>query len=102
MTDPVSAQHIMLATMAGALVILFGAFYAFFFAWSKLKKHPRMMIGAYVSYLLFAISTAIMAYTLNLTGFWFSIVVVMLIGYLLAPHGIWYLCEGTHQSEAEH
>ena len=101
MTEPVAAQHIMLATMAGAMVIMFGAIYALLFAWSKTKKFPQLMIGAYFSYLLFAISTAIMAYTLNLTGFWFVIVVVMLIGYLLAPHGIWYLCVGTHKSEVE-
>jgi len=24
------------------------------------------------------------------------LLVAMLVGYLLAPHGIWHLCEGTH------
>jgi putative effector of murein hydrolase LrgA (UPF0299 family) len=101
MTEPVAAQHIMLATMAGAMVIMFGAIYALLFAWSRIKSYPQLMIGAYLAYILFAISVAVMAYTLNLKGFWFSIVVVMLVGYFLAPHGIWHLCVGTHDSEQE-
>ena len=101
MIEPVAAQHIMLATMAGAMVIMFGAIYALLFAWSRTKKYPSLMIGAYFSYLLLAIATATLAYTLNLSGFWFVIVLVMLVGYFLAPHGIWYLCVGTHKSEAE-
>ena len=101
MTEPVAAQHIMLATMAGAMVIMFGAIYALLFAWSRIKSYPQLMIGAYLAYVLFAISVAVMAYTLNLNGFWFVIVVVMLVGYFLAPHGIWHLCVGTHDSEQE-
>ena len=97
--EPVSAGHIMLATMAGALVILFGAVYALLFAWSRVKAKPKFMIGAYISYLCFATSVVVMAYTLNLHGFWYLIVAVMLLGYLLAPHGIWHLCVGTHDEE---
>ncbi len=97
--EPVAAGHIMIATMAGAMVILFGASYALLFAFSRIKSYPKLMIGAYLAYLLFAASVATMAYTLNLHGFWYLIVAVMLIGYLLAPHGIWHLCVGTHQNE---
>ncbi len=101
MVEPVVAQHILIAAMAGAMVVLFGAIYAMLFAWSKIKKDPRYMIGAYFAYSIFVVFTAIMAYTLNLTGFWYSIVAVMLIGYLLAPHGVWHLCVGTHKQEVE-
>jgi putative effector of murein hydrolase LrgA (UPF0299 family) len=99
--EPVAAGHIMIATVAGAMVIMFGAVYALLFAWSRVKSYPKLMIGAYFSYLLFALSVAVMAYTLNLHGFWVLIVAVMLLGYLLAPHGIWYLCVGTHDNEEE-
>jgi hypothetical protein len=99
MVEPVVAQHILLAAMAGAMVVLFGAVYATLFAWSRIKKNPRFMIGAYLAYSVFVAFAAIMAYTLNLTGFWYLIVAVMLIGYLLAPHGIWHLCVGTHKAE---
>ncbi len=99
--EPVAAGHIMIATIAGALVIMFGAVYALLFAWSRVKSYPKLMIGAYLAYLLFAISVVVMAYTLHLNGFWYLIVAVMLLGYLLAPHGIWYLCVGTHDGASE-
>jgi len=101
MVEPVVAQHILIAAMAGAMVVLFGAFYAMLFAWSRIKKDSRFMIGAYFAYSIFVVFTAIMTYTLNLTGFWYLIVAVMLIGYLLAPHGIWHLCVRTHEEELE-
>lgn len=101
MVEPVVAQHILIAAMAGAMVVLFGAIYAMLFAWSKIKKDSRYMYGAYLSYSIFVVFTLIMAYTLNLTGFWYSVVAVMLIGYLLAPHGVWLLCVRTHNDESE-
>lgn len=30
---------------------------------------------------------------------WALLVALMLLGYLLAPHGIWHLCVGTHDKE---
>jgi len=99
MVEPVIAQHILIAAMAGAMVVLFGAIYAMFYAWSKIKKDPRFMIGAYLAYAIFVIFAVILTYTLNLTGFWYLIVAVMLVGYLFAPHGIWHLCVGTHKQE---
>jgi hypothetical protein len=42
-----------------------------------------------------------LADALHLTGFWISIVVVMLVGYLLAPHGIWLLCVNTHDDKID-
>jgi hypothetical protein len=37
-----------------------------------------------------------LANSLHLSGHWLILVLLMLIGYLLAPHGIWRLCVGTH------
>ena len=99
MVEPVVAQNILLAAMAGAMVVLFGAIYAALFAWSKIKKNPRFMIAAYLSYLIFVVFTILLAYTLHLTGFWYLIVALMIFGYLLAPHGVWRLCVGTHKVE---
>lgn len=94
--EPVLAQHIMIAAMAGAMVILFGAFYALAFAWSRTHGRPRLVIWAYVAYVLLVAASLVLARSLNLDGFWQWVIGVMLLGYLLAPHAIWHLCVGTH------
>jgi hypothetical protein len=33
------------------------------------------------------------------TPFWILIGILMLVGYLLAPHAIWHLCSATHAGE---
>jgi len=57
---------------------------------------------AYIAYLGLFISVLVLASVANLLnhGFWIVIVLLMLIGYLLAPHAIWHLCVGTHRDEA--
>ncbi len=97
MTEPVEAQQIMLATMAGAMVVMFGAIYAFLFAWSKLRQRRALMPLAYLAYFCLAVAVVVLAQALHLTGFWSLIVAVMLLGYLLAPHAIWHLCVRTHE-----
>ena len=99
MVEPVVAQYILLAAMSGAMVVLFGAAYAMLFAWAKIKKDPRFMIIAYFAYFILLIFTVLLAYTLHLSGFWYLIVAVMIIGYFFAPYGIWRLCVGTHESK---
>ena len=101
MTEPVLASNIMLATMAGAMMILFGAFYAFFFAWSRLKNNTSYATLAYLSYGIFAVFTVVLVQVLHLSGYWRILVALILLGYLLAPHGIWHLCVGTHPHEEE-
>ncbi|MBT8059858.1 MAG: hypothetical protein KJO33_09695 [Gammaproteobacteria bacterium] len=97
MSEALQAREIMLATGSGALVVLFGALYAMLFAFARLR-HPLLMPFAYAAYLLFAASTLVLAHALHLSGFWLLIIGVMLVGYLLAPHGIWHLCVGTHEA----
>ncbi|MEE4377162.1 MAG: hypothetical protein V2J55_06555 [Candidatus Competibacteraceae bacterium] len=96
MIEPVELQDLWLAACAGGLVILSGALYALLFAWSRVHSKPQLMPVAYGAYGLLALFVAILAETLHLGGFWQIIVAVLLIGYLLAPHGIWHLCVGTH------
>ncbi|MCG8434876.1 MAG: hypothetical protein MJA83_12670 [Gammaproteobacteria bacterium] len=96
MIEPVEFQDLFLAAAAGALVILAGAAYALIFAWSRVRARPRFMPAAYAAYALFCMAVWLLARTLHLTGFWQILVVLMLLGYLLAPHAIWHLCVGTH------
>ncbi len=99
MTEAVEAQNIMLATLSGALVVLFGALYALLFALARLNRRKDLMWMAYAAYSLFFVATVVLAETLNLHGFWLYLVIILLLGYLLAPHGIWHLCVGTHGRE---
>jgi hypothetical protein len=97
MPDALQAQEIMLATLSGALVVLFGALYAMLFAFARLR-HPFLMPLAYGAYALFAAAALVLANALHLSGYWLILVLLMLAGYLLAPHGIWHLCVGTHSA----
>jgi hypothetical protein len=94
--EPVAAAHIMIAVIAGASVIVTGALYAGLFAWGKLRRDPRILVSAYLAYAALVGCVLVLAYALNLNGPWVVLVVLLLIGYLLAPHGIWHLCTGTH------
>ncbi len=95
--EPVASQHILLAAIAGAFVILWGAGYALFFALGRLRGQPVLHWIGLGCYAALVASTLALAVTLNLHGYWTSLVAVMLIGYLLAPYAIWWLCVGTHQ-----
>jgi hypothetical protein len=89
-------DNFFVAFFSAAMVILMGACYALFFALGKLWRALWLMALAYTAYILLALCVIVLADALNLHGFWQAIAWLMLIGYLLAPHGIWYLCEGTH------
>jgi Kef-type K+ transport system membrane component KefB len=97
MIEPVGAQDIMIAAMAGAMVIMFGAGFAFAFAMAKLNKKRSLMGVAYGLYVGLTVSVFVLAYALNLNGIWWAVTITMLVGYLLAPQAIWKLSVGTHE-----
>lgn len=102
MIEPVALKDFFLTFFSAAMVILTGGLYALLFAYSRVKSRPGLMPLAYASYIGLFISVLTLAYAANLLnhGFWVAIVILMLVGYLLAPHVIWHLCVGTHQDEA--
>jgi multidrug transporter EmrE-like cation transporter len=94
--EPVELQDLMVAVIAGAMVVVFGALYALAFAMGRLNK-KRWLIG--IAYSIFAglgVSVFALAQALNLNGYWHVVTATMLIGYLLAPQAIWKLSVGTH------
>ncbi len=101
MLSPVDLDNFFLAFFSAAMVILMGAAYALFFTLAKLNGRRLFMVTAYLSYGLLAVSVLLLAEALNLRGYWHIIVWLMLAGYLLAPHGIWHLCCGTHVAAHE-
>ena len=98
MLEPVKLADFFLVFFSAASVILFGAAYALLFAWSRLKARPRLMPLALAAGLGLVVAVLELAVAANLfnNGFWISIVILMLVGYLAAPHAIWHLCVGTH------
>lgn len=103
MIEPVALKDFFLTFFSAAMVIMTGALYALLFAYARVKHRPRLMPLAYLAYLGLFASVMALAFAANLfsSGFWFFIVLLMLIGYLLAPHAIWHLCVGTHAHEHE-
>ena len=101
MLEPVKLANFFIVFFSAASVILFGATYALLFAWSRVKQRPRLMPLAYAGYLGLFVSVIVLAFAANLFNntFWTVIVLLMLVGYLLAPHAIWHLCVGTHAEE---
>ncbi len=99
MIEPVELQDFFIVFFSGAMVIMAGALYALLFAWSRLQAKPWMMVLAYGAYGILFISVLTLGSAAHLNGFWWWLVVAMLVGYLLAPHGIWRLCVGTHGTE---
>lgn len=98
MIEPVKLADFFLTFLSAALVILSGAVYALLFAYSRVRKMPRLMLLAYAAYAVLFVSVITLAKVTNLFGgvFWIALVMTMLVGYLLAPHAIWRLCVGTH------
>lgn len=96
MIEPVDLDKFFIAFFSAAMIILMGACYAIFFTLHKLSQKQVYFPLAYICYGLLAASVALLSDALHLNNYWQIIVWVMLIGYLLAPHGIWHLCRGTH------
>lgn len=101
MIEPVKLADFFTVFFSAASVILFGATYALLFAWARVRDRPRLMPLAYGAYGGLSVSVYVLATVANLfnNGFWTFIVMLMLLGYLFAPHAVWHLCVGTHADE---
>lgn len=99
MIEPVKIADFFITFFSAASVIIFGALYALLFAYSRMKNIPRVMSLAYIAYAALFASVMELAYVANLFGslFWIVIVILMLVGYFLAPRAIWRLCVDTHE-----
>jgi hypothetical protein len=98
MVEPVEPGNFVLLFLSAACVILLGAVYAALFALARMRKLPGLMPLAYAAYGGLCVATLALAYAANLysDGVWISLVAVMLLGYLLAPHAAFRLCKGMH------
>jgi uncharacterized membrane protein len=98
MVEPVKLGNFLLLFISAASVILLGAAYAFMFALARVRELPKLMPFAYAAYAGLCVSALALGYAANLysDGVWIALLLVMLIGYLLAPHAAFRLCKGMH------
>lgn len=101
MIEPANLANFFTIFFTSAMVIVMGALYALLFAYSRIWHSPLLMPLAYLAYAGLSVSAIFLAEATNLLNhpLWVAIVVFMLLGYLLAPHGIWRLCVETHVEE---
>ena len=98
MLDPVELQRIATAALSAGAIVLFGAFYAVCLALGRLKTLAFLLRLSLVAYAGLVVATAFFTWAMNLTGWWLVLVVVLLIGYFVAPRAIWRLSVATHES----
>jgi hypothetical protein len=103
MIEPVALADFFITFFSAAMIILCGALYALLFAWSRVHARPGLMPWAYASYGALFICVLVLMQAANMNSpFWIAIGILMLVGYLLAPHAIWHLCTATHAAEEDH
>lgn len=98
MIAPVDLQDFFISFFSAAMVIVCGAAYAALFAWARIGGKYGLMVWAYACYGLLAMAVFALADAAHLSGIWTIVTVLMLVGYWLAPHGIWRLCAATHDA----
>ncbi|MEZ5557107.1 MAG: hypothetical protein R3E86_00960 [Pseudomonadales bacterium] len=89
-------RDLFVGTMAGAAVVLMGAFYALFYALGKLNAHRLSLAASFFSCLGLVAATIVLTDALQLRGFWLLVPAAMVVGYLVAPMVIWRLSVDIH------
>lgn len=92
-----TANELLTAGVAGAIVVLSGGLYALFLALSKMYGRSRDSLLAYSNYLLLCIAFGALSKSLHLNFAWNLVVIFLLAGYLVSPHVIWKLTQVTHR-----
>lgn len=101
MPVPVTVNELGYAMMMGTGILLSGSAYAFLLAIGKLYKKIYYLILAYASYLILSIIALLFSMMLHLEGVWLIAPVILLAGYLFAPHVILHLCISTYGSRSD-
>lgn len=99
MSEALNAQQLLAAGASGALIVLFGAFYAFFFSINRLRPSRYWPIATIASFALLVVCSIVLAIALKLGGSWQLAIGFILICYYFSPHLIWHLSVATHEEE---
>jgi len=85
-----------LSAFAGAMIVVSGGLYALLLAFARLRNSKRLAYAAVSAYFALVVFVFLLADRLALARGWNVVIVVMLAGYLTAPHAIWFLTHATH------
>lgn len=96
--EPVDLADMLVAVIAGALLVLCGALYAATYAFARLYRRGDLRLLAYVFFAALAGCVFVLANALHLSGTWNVLVGLLLVGYLMAPRLIWKLSVATHDT----
>ena len=99
MIEPVAVQQIAIAAILAGAVVLFGAAYAIFYALAMLGHSSGLLKIAYAAYLILFAAVVALAVIMQLTGWWFLLVVTLLAGYFVAPRFIWRVSVAVHAAD---
>ena len=99
MGETLSAQQLLAAGASGALMVLFGAFYALFFTINHIRPARYWPLATISSFLLLTVCSVVLVIALKLDLFWQAVVAFVLICYYFSPRFIWRLCVATHADD---
>ena len=84
------------SAISGALIVISGGLYALLLALGRLQQSHWYRRGAALAYLVLVVCSFVLAASLGFSRAWYAVIIVMLVGYLLAPRAIWHLTHATH------
>ncbi len=99
MIEPVAAQHLFMFFLTAAWVVLAAFSYALLYALGRAYPLTGWRHGAQLAYGILVLAVLALARLGNLTGGWWVLAGLLLLGYGLAPVLIWRLTVATHQGE---
>lgn len=99
MNEALNAQQLLAAGASGALMVMFAAFYAFFYSINFLKPSPYWPLASIGSFLMLVTCSVVLALALKLTLLWQIAIGFILICYYFSPRLIWRLTVATHVGE---
>ncbi|GAB6066937.1 hypothetical protein JCM13664_02550 [Methylothermus subterraneus] len=97
MIEPVAREHFFLFFFTAAGMILAALGYALLYALARRYRRRALFWGACVAYGVLTAAALTLARLANLTDDWRVLVILLLLGYGLAPVLIWRLCVATHE-----
>ena len=90
-------NEMILSSISAALIVIFAASYAIFYAFSQLRKKQALLYLSYACFSCLIIATITLVNFLDLTGRWEILMMIMLFGYWITPKIIWHLSVGVNK-----
>jgi hypothetical protein len=91
-----TANELLVAGLAGAVIVLCGGLYALFLALSLMHGRFRDRVLAYLNFSLLLVAFIVLAKSLHMNALWHAVIMFLMLAYLISPYLIWKLTKATH------